>query len=299
MTLRTPFALMTAVFLFQNFGVAQEVDCSVQANYEAIPNSNKDLLRDFVNDVKTYVNNYTWGAPNTGAKVKCTLNIFIQSVTGENKYSAQIYIGSQRQIYNTEQNSAVVRIFDDAWEFTYVRTNPLHHNPYVFDDLASILDFYMFLVVGFDNDTYDEMGGTPTFQKAADVASVGRSSSQKGWNASTSPYSRAQLIDEIMNPTYAPVRRSIYRYHYSGLDSLAYNRQQAQLTILQAVKTIGDVRKRGDIRSLLVRLFFDAKAKEIADLFVDYPDPDVYDVIIDADPSHQMVYDAARKSRNN
>jgi hypothetical protein len=297
MTLRHLLVLPLVIVLVRTAAPAQEVDCSVQVNYESIPNANKDLLAGFADDVKTYVNGYTWGAPNTGVKVKCTLNIFMQSVTGENRYSAQIYVGSQRQVYKSDKNTAMLRIIDDSWEFTYVRTTPLRHNPYTFDDLTSVLDFYMYLAVAYDNDTYDEMGGAQAFQSASDVASLGRSSTQKGWNPSTASYCRAQLIDEILNPVYAPVRRAIYHYHYGGLDSLAIDRQKAQATIIQAVKTIGEVRKRGDVRSIFIRTFFDAKAKEIIDVVSDYPDPSVYTILVDADPSHQMVYEEGRKAR--
>jgi hypothetical protein len=69
---------------------AQQIDVTVLVNYEAIPTTNKDLLRDFANDVKTYLSNYNWGPGSPGDKIKCTLNIFFQSVIGDNRYSAQV-----------------------------------------------------------------------------------------------------------------------------------------------------------------------------------------------------------------
>jgi hypothetical protein len=299
MTFRSLFVLPLALVLLRSVAPAQEVDCNVQVNYEAIPNANKDLLVGFADDLRNYLNGFTYGEPNTGVKVKVTVNIFLQSVTGENRYSAQIYVGSQRQIFKSDKNTAILRVIDDSWEFSYVRTTPLRHNPYTFDDLTSVLDFYMYLAVAFDNDTYDEMGGSSVFQRVSDVASLGRSSTQKGWNPSTATYCRAQLIDEIMNPIYAPVRKAIYHYHFGGLDSLAINRQKAQATIVQSIKVMGDVHRRADVRNILIRLFFDAKAKEIVDVLSDYPDPSVYSILIDADPSHQMVYEEGRRTRRD
>jgi hypothetical protein len=278
-------------------GLAQEVDCTVQVNYEAIPNTNKDLLRDFASDVKTYVNGYNWGPESGGEKVKCTIDIFIGSVIGEDRYSAQVFIGCQRPIFKSEQNSATVRIFDELWEFTYVRNRPLNHNPHTYNDLTSFLDFYMYLLLGYDFDTYERLSGTPLFQKAADVASIGRSSGQKGWQQSNANFSRIQLIDELLNPTFEPVRAASWTYHFCGLDSMAVNKPRAYENLLAAIQSIGALRKRVDSRNLAIKTFFDVKAKEIAEVFLAYPDPNVYVKLNNADPAHLRVYDEARQKR--
>jgi hypothetical protein len=276
---------------------AQQADVTVLVNYEAIPTTNKDLLRDFENDVKTYLSNYNWGPGSPGDKVKCTINIFLQSVIGDNRYSAQVFIGSQREIYKSAQSTAVVRLFDGLWEFTYMKTRPLNHNPNTYDDLTSFLDFYMYLVMGYDFDTYERLSGTPLFQKAADVASQGRSTGQKGWQPATSGYSRAQLIDELMSTTFQPVRAASWYYHFAGLDSLALNRDRAWKNILSAVQLIADAKKNADPRNVVIKTLFEAKAKELADVFADYPDPSVYTFFSSVDPNHQQAYDDARNRR--
>jgi hypothetical protein len=277
---------------------AQEVDCTVQVNYEAIPTTNKDLLRDFAADLKGYLNNYNWGPESGGEKVKCTIDIFISSVIGEDRYSAQVFVGSQRPIFKAGQNTAVTRIFDELWEFTYVRNRPLNHNPHTYNDLTSFLDFYMYLIVGYDFDTYDKLSGTPLFQKAADVASIGRSSGQKGWQQSSTSYSRIQLIEELLNPSYEPIRTASWTYHICGLDSLALSKPRAYANLISAIQSIAALRKRVDTRSLTLKTFFDVKAKEIAEVFLEYPDPGVYQLLSNADPQHLRVYDEARQKRN-
>ena len=295
--LRLLSPLLLALALGWLSAAAQEIDCSVKVNYEAIPNTNKDLLRDFANDVKTYVNGYNWGPGNPSDKVKCTLDIFISSVTGENRYAAQVFIGSQRQIYKSEQSTAVVRLFDENWEFTYVRDRPLSHNAYTYNDLTSFLDFTMTLVMGYDYDTYERLSGTPLFQKAADIANLGRSSGQKGWQPTTSGYSRVQLIDELLNPTFIPVRAASYTYNFCGLDSLAIDKSRAFSNMIQAIKDIGEAKKKADPRNLVIKAWFDAKAKELADVFQDYPDPRIYYLLNNIDPSHIKAYEEARQKR--
>ncbi len=192
---------------------AQQIECTVKVNYQSVGASNKDLLVNFEEDVRSYMKNYQWGSEQLDEKIKISLDIFIQGASGENRYMAQAFIGSQRAILGAKKNTAVMRIFDEAWEFTYIKDRPINHAPNSFSDLASFLDFYAYLALGYDYDTYDPLGGTPWFAKASDIASLGRTSSQKGWQQATSGYSRAQLITDLLNPTVAPIREASYQYH--------------------------------------------------------------------------------------
>ena len=288
------FAFLLCILLFPSPGIAQQIDVTVLVNYEAIPTTNKDLLRDFASDVKTYISNYNWGPGSPSDKVKCTINIFIQSVVGDNKYSAQVFIGSQREIYKSAQSTAVVRLFDNLWQFTYVKTKPLNHNLNSYDDLTSFLDFYMYLVMGYDYDTFEKLSGAPLFQKAADVASQGRSTGDQGWQPATSGYSRIQLIEELMSAVYQPVREASWYYHFAGLDSLSINRERGWQNMLTGIQKIAEAKKNADPRNVVIKTFFEAKAKELADVFVDYPDPSVYSLFAAVDPNHQQAYDEAR-----
>jgi hypothetical protein len=296
-TMRSAAALLLLLLALAPRSSAQQIDVTVVVNYEAIPTTNKDLLRDFANDVKTYISNYNWGPGSPNDKVKCTVNVFFQSVIGDNRYSAQVFIGSQRDIYNVAKSTAVTRLFDQLWEFTYTKTNPMNHNHNTYDDLTSFIDFYMYLIMGYDYDTFEKLSGTPLFQKAADVASQGRSTGEKGWQPATSGYSRIQLIDELMSATYTPVREASWYYHFAGLDSLAINRARAWQNMLTGIQKIDEAKKTADPRSVLIKSFFEAKAKELAEVFADYPDPSVFTFFTSVDPNHQQAYDDARNRK--
>ena len=198
---------------------------------------------------------------------------------------------------NNEKSSAVLRLFDEAWEFTYVKSRPINHNPYSFTDLASLLDFYIYIVLGYDYDTYENLGGTPYFQKASDIASLGRGSGKKGWQQNNSGYSRIQMIDELLSPKFTTVRGASYLYHFAGLDSLTFNPTRGLANMLGAIEKIGKAKKEVDPRNILIKTFFDTKSLEIADTFFRYryPDPAVYIKFGAIDPSHQNTYEEYRK----
>jgi hypothetical protein len=277
--------------------VAQEIECTVQVNYEGVSTTNKDLLRDFSSDISNYINNYQWGQDKLEQKVRCTVNIFVQSVVGENRYLAQVFVGSQRPIYGSNKSTAVLRLLDDTWEFTYLRDRPINHNPYSYSDLARFLDFYMYLVLGYDYDTYESLSGKPWFQKASDVARLGLSSGSRGWQPTTTGYSRGQMINDVLNPTLEPIRKASYVYHFTGLDSLASNPQRGYANILAALEMIAMTRKSSDPRNLVIKTFFETKYMEIADIFQGYPDPAVYVMLGRLDPTHQVTYEEYRKKR--
>jgi Domain of unknown function (DUF4835) len=271
---------------------SQEVECTVHVNYEAVASTYQDLLQDFRSDISTYINGYRWGPDQLDEKIQCTVDIFISGSTGDNRYSAQAFIGSKRKILGSGQSSAVVRVFDESWEFTYVQNRPIVHNFYGFNDLASFLDFYVLLVIGYDYDTYDNLLGTPFFQKAADVANLGRNSGKRGWQENSSgTYNRVRLIDEILNAKFAPVRTASYTYHFAGLDSLQLNPQRGYGNMLRAIESIGKVRRQADPRNQIIKVFFDTKYLEIAEQFLNYPDRAVYITFARIDPGHQTTYE--------
>ena len=40
---------------------AQQLECTVKVNYESVGASHKDLLVNFQEDIRSYLNNYQWG----------------------------------------------------------------------------------------------------------------------------------------------------------------------------------------------------------------------------------------------
>lgn len=298
--------MVLSFLLHSNPLVAQQLDAAVTVNYEAVSASNKDLLQGFEGDVRAYLNDYTWGSDNQDVKVECTFDIRIQNVVGDNRYGAQLFVGSKRKLYGSGRKSVVIRILDDAWEFTYVRNRPINHNSYSFNDLASLLDFYAYIIIGYDFDSYDKLSGTPYFQKAADIASLGRSIGQKGWVPAKSGYSRAQFIDELTDTKFAPLRVASYVYHFTGLDSLSFvdpvtgNPERAWSNILKALDMYAKARSYADARNIMIRSFFETKYMELADTFLKYPDERVYIKLSNIDPSHQTTYEEYRtKKRGN
>src|SRR5262249_37319499 len=149
---------------------------------------------------KQYLNSVRWTREDfKGDKIKCAMQIsFLQTSSSENHYSAKAFFGAQRPIYRSQRNSAILRIIDDQWDFTYVRGQSLTRDDYRFDPLISFLDFYSYIILGFDFDTGDfgyskAEAGSPYFQKALEIINRARSTggAGSGWDLGTrNTYSR-------------------------------------------------------------------------------------------------------------
>ena len=292
------FALL--FFAFQ-MAFAQEFDCDISVNTQNLSNESRDNLSDFAQQVKQYINNYKWTDQNFGNdKIKCALQINFQSSQGANHYSTQVLIISQRPIHKSNQNTAVLRLKDDNWEFDYVRLQPFNHDNLRFDPLLSFLDYYCYIILGYDFDTFGTLEGTPYFEKAMDIVSKagGSPTAGKGWElAQQSTYTRGQFVDELLNAKFRILREANHKYHYKGLDLLYKNSDQAKKNILSALESIGKLQEKINQRSFVIKSFFDAKFQEIADTFRGYSDTDVFKKIIKIDQSHQQTYEKAQKGQ--
>lgn len=290
----TALLLLTFTVFFPNYTPAQEFDCEITVNYESIPTSHRDYLVEFADVVKKYINNHRWTEDEFGdERIRCTLHIFFLSVTGDNRYSAQVFIGSQRPIYGTERSTGVVRIFDDKWDFAYTKNQPLYHNLFQFDPLATFLDFYAYVILGYDYDSYESMKGTPFFQKALDIVRLGQSSGgSRGWErTASSVYSRAGLVDELLSAKFPMFREALYRYHSEGLDLSKSDPVEAQVNIAGVIEDLVKFKKQLNERSLALKIFFDTKYQEIAEALIGYPDKKLFDRLGEIDPTHQSTYE--------
>jgi hypothetical protein len=219
------------------------------------------------------------------------MSIFFLSGTADNRYSARVFIGSQRPIYRSNKGTLLLRLFDDKWDFTYNPGQAFRHNETQFDALLSFLDFYACLIIGYDADTYAELGGTQYIQRASDIAARGGSENSTGWAKTGTSYSRQQVVEDLLNSKYASIRRAYFIYHFHGLDMLETSQNRALDNMLYAIDLIGKAQKAENTALLLARVFFEAKYQEIADRFADYPDRSVIGKFADYDPTHQRDYE--------
>jgi hypothetical protein len=89
------------------------------------------------------------------------------------------------------------------------------------------------------------------------------------------------------------LRKAIYTYHRQGLDKFEESPDESRQIILNGLK---DIKKVRDVNpnAILVVSFFDAKGKELANIFSDgniQIRRQAYDIITAIDPSNRSSYE--------
>jgi len=276
---------------------AQELNCIVSVNYEAIPVVNRELLRDFKDVIEDYMNktrftDISW----EGGKIDCSFTISFVGASNEINYTAQVVVQSQRPVYKSTKNSLMLKILDDSWSFVYERGQPLIANQAVYDPVTSLLDYYANIVIGFDMESYEKYGGTPYFNRALDIVNLGATSRfSSGWEnkGTTFTFSRRKLAEDVLNEKYRPFREAFYEYHYNGIDIFEEDNQAGAEKIVSLVNLLESMRNKVDLNSVLVKVFFDAKNGEIVEYLKEYPDKGVFKTLIKLDPPHASKYQNA------
>jgi hypothetical protein len=238
---------------------------------------------------KTKFTNERWA----GGKIDCSFEILFQTGDGTS-YTAQVVVSSQRPVYNSTQNSLMININDGAWAFTYQKDQPLNANQSVYDPITSFLDYYANVIIGFDADSFDKLGGSKYFLKALDLVNLGATSQfSNGWQNSSASFSRRSLVEDLVNEKYRPFREAFYEYYYNGLDVYNWNKDIALKNIAKVVFAIDDMRAKFDLNGVLMKVFFDSKNGELATYLKEYPNRDIFKTLKKIDPAHGKKYDDA------
>jgi hypothetical protein len=288
-----------SVLFFYNSSISQEIIAVVNCNVEQVPTVNKDYLIGFDKRIENYINNYRWIGKNYGEdRIKVNITIVFFAATSDNIYNAKVVLESQRPIYDGEKKSGrlakMFRALDDKWEFSFQRDQSLDHDELRFDALCSFIDFYMYIILGYDTDTYEkELAGSPIFERARKICQMGAGSAKStGWKKTTGgSYGRWDLIEELLSPTFTPVRKAFLNYHYNGLDLKSTDPENAYKNAIKAIEDIGAIKKKLNSGSIIIRNFFDLRHQEIGDFFKDYPDKTVYRKLSMIDNSHYKTYE--------
>ena len=234
--------LILILLILPTYCFAQELRATVMVNYEQLSIDAKDKLVSFKQEVESYLNNTRFTDQEwEGDPIECSFNIFFLTHTGDINYTAQVVINSQRPVYRSQNNSLMLNIMDKEWGFSYEAGQSMLLNLIEFDPLTSFLNYYAYVIIGFDMDSYNPMGGTDFFNQAYDIAIKGSTSKFKsGWMSENKQYNRRKLLEEIGGAKFTTFRKDFFDYHYNGLDLFSQNKARARKNIIKLVDNLYD-----------------------------------------------------------
>ena len=184
-----------------------------------------------------------------------------------NNFTATLQVQSTRPVYNASYASPVLNIKDNEFNFKYNEFDPLIYNKNSFDsNLVSTIVFYANLILGVDADTFAKFGGEAELKEAQNVMLQAQQSGLSSWQNVVGKQNRYVLIDNLLSPKLKAYRGLLYDYHRNGFDKLVSAKSSAQQRIEDSIIVLEGLFNK-TVGNYLIRLFFDAKADEIVNLY--------------------------------
>ncbi|MGV9002876.1 type IX secretion system protein PorD [Flavobacterium sp.] len=253
--------------LVASFTNAQQLNCTIQINTDKVASTNAQLFKNMKTTVTDFVNKTDWTGETLKQqeKINCSMVIIINSFE-DNNFSASIQVQSTRPIFNSTYASPLFNYNDNDFGFRYTEFETILFNPSTFDsNLASVLAYYSYMILGFDGDTYALNGGTKNFEIAQQILTTAQQSGYKGWSQSDGAQNRFFLVNDMLSGTYDSYRDAQYAFHRQGLDLMTDDIKIAKENVMSAINLLAIVYSVRP-NAFLTRVFFDAKADEIVSI---------------------------------
>lgn len=257
---------------------AQELSCNVVVNAQQTGNENNQVFKTLERQITEFVNNQQWTNKNYKAqeRINCSMVITVQDYS-QDAFQATIQVQSSRPVFGSSYSTPVYNFNDRNFSFQYLEFQNMVFNPTQFEsNLISVLAFHVYMILGLDADTFEPDGGIDYYKQAQTILNYSQQGNFKGWKLEDGQQTRFILIDNLLSPTFKEFRSTMYNYHRQGLDVMSTDVKEGKQAVLDAVTELQKMNSRRP-NSFLMRIFFDAKANEIEEIFSGGPNVNIAD----------------------
>ena len=180
---------------------ATELNCEVEVNSEKITNGSKDIFNELKQSITDYMNTTKWtnATFGTNEKIYCKLMLTVSSwddATGVMKGDLQIQ--SQRPVYNSSYTTSLINYKDNKVDFVFDTGHQLVFNEMQMEDnLTAILNFWAYMIIAVDFDSFELNGGDPYYERAAQVVRLAQSAGETGWKAFEDNTNRSAVLSSF------------------------------------------------------------------------------------------------------
>lgn len=283
---------------------ATELNCEVEVNSDKITSGSKDVFNELKQAVTDYMNTTKWTNATFGVneKIYCKLLLTLSSwdnSTGMMKGDLQIQ--SQRPVYNSTYTTALINFRDTKLDFSYEPGQQLVFNEMEMEDnLTAILNFWAYMIIAIDFDSFELKGGDPYYDRAAQVVRLAQSTGESGWKAFEDNTNRNAVLSAFTDNQTAPIRQLLYDYHRMGLDQMAVTVDKGRATITHTLENLGKIYEVAPL-SVCLTMFKDAKLDELVNIYSKANTSEketVYEMLYQVFPSETNRLDQIKKTEN-
>lgn len=247
---------------------AQELNCQVEVNSDKVAGTDKSVFNTLQNAISEYMNETQWGNAQflANEKIECRLFFTIASYDGSTMVG-DLQIQSTRPVYNSTYTTSLINFRDTNIEFTYQENEPLVFSETTMEsNLTAILNFYAYLILAVDFDSFRLNGGDMYFEKAQRVVTLAQSSGEKGWKAFEDTKNRSAVLSGFTEGPSSAIRQLIYDYHRKGLDEMVLSPDKGKAVITKSLNTLKEIYDAAPM-SVILSMFKDAKLDELVNVY--------------------------------
>ena len=292
-------ALLLLVLCALPMLVAQELNCRVVVNSDKIQGTNKEVFNTLQTAITEYMNDTKFSSVqlSTVERIECTLQFIVSEYTDE-RMVCQLQIQSRRPVYNSSYTSTLINFQDNEVEFNYKEYDPLVFSTSTYENnLTCILNFYAYLILGIDFDSFVLYGGDSFFEMARAMVQLGQSTQEPGWKAFENNRNRSAILSAFVEPSTKPFREMWYNYHRKGLDEMVLGIAKARASVGKSLEVLKPLYSNNS-SSVLFPMFKEAKFDEIINIYSKASSTeknDMYNLLIDIYPSENRVLEKIKE----
>lgn len=257
--------LFVAALQFAN---AQELNCTVEINSDKISGTDKSVFTTLQTAMNEYMNNTHWGNAQFMAneRIECKLFFTIASYDGS-VMKGDLQVQSTRPVYNSSYTTTLINFKDTNIEFEYQENEPLVYSENSMEsNLTAILNFYAYLILAVDFDSFSLNGGDFYYEKATNVVNMAQSSGESGWKAFEDNKNRSAVLSGFTDKSTGEIRTLIYNYHRKGLDEMVLSPDKGRTVITQSLEILKKIHEVSPM-SVILSMFKDAKLDELVNIY--------------------------------
>lgn len=280
---------------------AQELNCTVEINSDQVPGSNKSVFETLKEAVTEYMNTTKFSNAQLSAaeRLDCRLFLTVKEYN-DNVVKGDIQVQLTRPVYNSSYTTTLLNFKDTKIDFYYQEGEPLVFSENTMESqLTAILNFYAYLFLAMDFDSFGRHGGEPFWDRLQMIVQQGQSSGEPGWKAFEDPKNRSGVVAAFTDQSTQGMRDLLYEYHRTGLDEMATSVDKGRQHITTTLANLSKVYSANPM-SVALNIFHDSKLDEIVNIYSQAPESErkaVYQIFQDLYPADTQQLEAIRDGK--
>ena len=247
----------------------QELNALLTINSDKIQGSNKQIFNALQNALLEFINNKKWTTASfaQNERIDCTFTIIVNTLE-DNRFGAEIQVQARRPVYNSAYQTTIFNYRDTEFDFEYTEFEPLEYTENVLNsNLTATIIYYIYMVLGFDFDSFSPNGGQSYFQQAQQIVTIAQSQpSWNGWTAFANRRNRHAFATALTENQGNVFHTMWYAYHRKGLDEMAANPDRGRTNLIAALPALKEL-KNARPNSVLIQFFSECKLDEAVSVY--------------------------------